>query len=74
MTNPAFRALAAAIDIPFAASRCCATAPRVAARSTDREIRDFLAGRTDGEAPLHSLYDYVLDEPVPERLRAALAR
>lgn len=38
----------------------------------DREIRDFLAGKTNGEGPLHKLYDDVLDEPVPERLLAVL--
>ena len=38
----------------------------------DSDIRDFLAGRTDGEDLLHALYDHVLDEPVPERLRALL--
>ena len=40
--------------------------------SGDRDIRDFLAGKTDGEDLLHALYDHVLDEPVPERLRALL--
>ena len=38
------------------------------------EIRDFLTGKTDGEDLLHALYDHVLDEPVPERLRALLRR
>jgi hypothetical protein len=46
--------------------------PRVARCSTDREIRDFLSGKTDGESLLHAIYDDVLDEPVPERLRAPL--
>jgi len=40
----------------------------------DRDIRDFLAGKTDGEGPLHKLYDHVLDEPIPERLLALLPR
>ena len=40
--------------------------------SADHEIRDFVAGRTDGEELLHALYDHVLDEPVPERLLALL--
>jgi hypothetical protein len=48
--------------------------PVIARCSTDRDIRDFLAGRTDGEQLLHALYDHVLDEPIPERLRAALRR
>jgi hypothetical protein len=42
--------------------------------STEREIRDFLSGKTDGEDLLHALYDSVLDEPVPERLTALLRR
>ena len=36
------------------------------------EIVDFLDGRTNGERLLHTLYDYILDEPVPERMREAL--
>jgi hypothetical protein len=42
--------------------------------STEREIRDFLNGKTNGEGLLHTLYDHVLDEPVPERLTALLQR
>jgi hypothetical protein len=42
--------------------------------STEREIRDFLNGKTEGEDLLHKLYDHVLDEPVPERLTALLKR
>jgi hypothetical protein len=40
--------------------------------SVDRDIRDFLAGRNDGEIVLHALYDHVLDEPVPQFLRDLL--
>lgn len=40
--------------------------------SADAEIRDFVAGKNDGENLLHTLYDHVLDEPVPERLLAVL--
>ncbi len=52
-------------------------AKRLAANSkiagaADHAIRDFLAGKSDGENLLHALYDHVVDEPVPERLRAAL--
>ena len=42
--------------------------------STEREIHDFLNGKTDGEDLLHRMYDHVLDEPVPERLTALLKR
>jgi hypothetical protein len=48
--------------------------PKVVRCSTDRDIRDFLAGKSDGEELLHALYDHVLDEPVPERLKALLRR
>jgi hypothetical protein len=36
------------------------------------EMRAFLAGYDTGASLLHSLYDHVLDEPVPDRLRAVL--
>ena len=48
--------------------------PRIAISWIDRDIRDFLAGKNEGEDLLHALYDRVLDEPVPERLRALLKR
>src|SRR5216684_608392 len=51
-----------------------AVEPRIATSWIDRDIRDFLAGRNDGEDLLHALYDHVLDEPVPQRLRALLKR
>lgn len=53
---------------------CHPRAPRIARSSTDRDIRDFLAGKNDGERLLHALYDHVLDEPVPDRLKALFAR
>ncbi|HEY1259486.1 MAG TPA: hypothetical protein VGF34_09555 [Stellaceae bacterium] len=37
-------------------------------------IAAFLDGHTDGEDLLHALYDYVLDEPVPENMRALLRK
>ena len=46
--------------------------PRIAMSLIDRDIRDFLAGKNDGEDLLHALYDHVLDEPVPQHLRALL--
>jgi hypothetical protein len=42
--------------------------------SIARAIDDFLAGKSSGEGLLHTLYNPVLDEPVPERLRAILRR
>ena len=48
--------------------------PKIVVSPVDREIRDFLAARTDGEDLFHALYDHVLDEPIPERLRAVLRR
>jgi hypothetical protein len=38
---------------------------------TDR-IADFLDGRTHGEDLLHELYDHVLEEPIPQSMRALL--
>ena len=63
----------------LAAQRRCPSGRRPVERhpvrcSTEREIRDFLDGKTDGEDLLHALYDHVLDEPVPERLTALLKR
>ena len=48
------------------------TQSRLVVSPVDRDIRDFLSGRTHGEDLLHALYDNVIDEPVPERLRAVL--
>lgn len=56
------------------ALQCVSNEPNIVIHSVDREIRDFLSGRSNGESLLHALYDDVLDEPVPERLRAALRR
>ena len=58
----------------LAAQRCRSADIKPVRSSTDREIRDFLSGKTDGEDLLHELYDHVLDEPVPERLTALLRR
>jgi len=40
--------------------------------SVPARIAAFLDGRTFGEDLLHALYDHVLDEPIPEAMRAAL--
>ena len=38
------------------------------------DIADFLAGKTHGESLLHALYDNILDEPIPERMRELLKK
>jgi hypothetical protein len=46
----------------------------IAVRSVDDRIRAFLSGETNGEDVLGEIYDRVLDEPIPDRLRAILRR
>jgi hypothetical protein len=58
----------------YLAAKCRPVEPRLVGSPVDRDIRDFLVGKTDGEDLLHALYDRVLDEPVPDRLRALLRR
>ena len=48
--------------------------PTMPVLSEDARIRAFLAGETDGEDVLHEIYDRVLDEPIPEAMRALLKR
>ncbi len=50
----------------------CAADP--AAPSLTARIAAFLDGRTYGEELLHALYDHVLDEPLPLRMRALLPK
>jgi hypothetical protein len=38
--------------------------------TVEEQILDFLEGRTNGGNLLHALHDHVLDEPIPERMRA----
>jgi hypothetical protein len=40
--------------------------------SVAERIAAFLDGRTYGEELLHELYDYVLEEPIPQRMRELL--
>ena len=42
--------------------------------SMSDRIAAFLDGRTHGEDLLHELYDHVLDEPIPQRMREILDR
>ena len=41
-----------------------------ASGAIEEQILDFLDGKTHGEDLLHALHDHVLDEPIPERMRA----
>lgn len=36
------------------------------------QMRAFLDGESHGEELFHALYDPILEEPIPERLRALL--
>jgi hypothetical protein len=57
----------------LAAVKCRGPVSRIEIKGTiDNDIRDFVAGRNDGEDLLHALYDHVLDEPIPERLLSVL--
>lgn len=49
-----------------------ASRPAVAQPAVSAQIRAFLAGETNGAALLHALYDHVVDETIPPRLRALL--
>jgi hypothetical protein len=46
--------------------------PPIVSSSVADRIADFLDGGTDGGDLLHELYDYVLEEPIPQRMRALL--
>ena len=48
--------------------------PAVTPTSVVDQITAFLDGRTHGEDLLHELYDYVLEEPIPQRMRDILDR
>ena len=51
---------------------CSLPQPGLARLSVADRIAAFLDGRTHGEELLHELYDYVLEEPIPQRMRALL--
>jgi hypothetical protein len=61
-------------NIADVSARCGVPELHLAPGSVADRIAAFLDGRTHGEELLHELYDYVLEEPVPERLRALLAK
>jgi len=48
----------------------CGVPPLDETDMVEEQVLDFLEGRTHGEELLHALYDHVLDEPIPERMRA----
>ena len=48
----------------------CCDVPLEPTDTVEEKILDFLEGRTHGEDLLHALHDYVLEEPVPERMLA----
>ena len=54
------------------ATPCGVPQPPIVSRSVADRIADFLDGRTHGEDLLHELYDYVLEEPIPQRMRTLL--
>jgi hypothetical protein len=56
--------------LPSPVIACCGVPPMDTADTVEQQILDFLDGRTHGEDLLHALHDHVLDEPVPERMRA----
>jgi hypothetical protein len=41
---------------------------------TETQIRRFVNGETTGRGVLGALYDHVLDEPVPQRLKDLLRK
>src|SRR5262245_34268007 len=55
-------------------TRCGFPQPAPEPLSVADRIAAFLDGRTHGEDLLHELYDYVLEEPVPARMRQILGR
>jgi hypothetical protein len=50
---------------------CCGVFPVVEAGDlVEEQVLEFLDGKTHGGKLFHALYDHVLDEPIPERMRA----
>jgi hypothetical protein len=57
-------------ELPSPAVLCCGVPRLEEAVTVKEQVLDFLDGRTGGEELLHALYDHILDEPVPELMRA----
>ena len=53
-------------------TQCGLPQPALAPLSVADRIAAFLDGRTHGEDLLHELYDYVLEEPIPQSMRELL--
>ena len=51
---------------------CSLPQPGLARFSVADRIAAFLDGRTHGEDLLHELYDYILEEPIPQSMRELL--
>jgi hypothetical protein len=49
---------------------CCGGLPPAESETFEKQVLEFLDGKTHGEELFHVLYDHVLDEPIPERMRA----
>jgi hypothetical protein len=52
--------------------RCGFPTASSASGPVDARIAAFLDGKSDGGELLHALYDHVLDEPIPQSMRALL--
>ena len=57
---------------PAAPEQCRMPQADLAPLSMAERIAAFLDGRTRGDDLLHELYDYVLEEPIPQRMRDLL--
>lgn len=60
---------------PFAMAanvRCRYGTAELPAHSVKASIAAFLGGETNGEDLLHTLYDHVLSEPIPNAMRKIL--
>ena len=58
------------INLRSQAIPCCGVPQMEQADAVGEQLLDFLDGKTDGEELLRALYDHVLDEAIPERMRA----
>lgn len=52
--------------------RCAFSGARATPDPVAARIDAFLDGKTDGQELLHALYDHILEEPIPQSMRALL--